>query len=126
MEARELRIGNFISDMHASDGGYWKVWELKKETCHYGLFTYKYENLKPIPLTIEWLEKFGFKLRNKEHYGTSYYMFLKEWSIRHKIKRGKDLFSLNMYSNYVKYIEYVHQLQNLYFALTGKELTIKD
>ena len=26
----------------------------------------------------------------------------------------------------IPHIKYVHQLQNLYFALTGEELTIKD
>lgn len=76
---------------------------------------------EPIKLTPDWVEnKFGF--HNDE------------------ITYTKDIIMLapcvggvNLYINTLTYgkvrdlkIEYVHQLQNLYFALTGKELTIKE
>ncbi len=55
---------------------------------------------KPIPLTEEWLVKFE--------------------------QKDLDLFILEIEVNWNIKIKYVHQLQNLYFALTGEELTIKE
>jgi hypothetical protein len=88
----------------------------------------------PIPITEEWLLKFGFtNIDNTNIYVKS----------MHKIGAEK-LKSLAVYideNNYTIAIvdyytgvektdllhldyEFVHQLQNLYFALTGEELTI--
>ena len=39
---------------------------------------------------------------------------------------GVILLCLENDSTYLRDIKYVHQLQNLYFALTGEELTIKQ
>lgn len=67
---------------------------------------------EPIPLTEEWLVKFGFK------------PLVKDWQIKglilHTRKRG---FVVN---KKIPIVKYVHQLQNLYFALTGEELTLKQ
>jgi len=66
----------------------------------------------PIPLNSEWLIQFGFK------------PFSKDWSkkgiIIHTRKRGYVL------RTSVPIIQHVHQLQNLFFALTGQELTINS
>jgi hypothetical protein len=73
----------------------------------------------PIPLTEEWLLKFGFVKNNNNQF------ILMEGGV--DILFNKDLngwtcdginFSINM-------TEHVHQLQNLYFALTGTELIQK-
>ncbi len=75
-------------------------------------FCDKIEIFEPIELTEEWLTKLGFK------------SFCKDWVcegiIIHTRKRGYILKSS------VPIIKSVHQLQNLYSALTGKELTIKQ
>ena len=70
----------------------------------------------PIPLTEEWLFKFGFKLV-ESHDDHLYYLEETDFSLNRSFQ----------FNNYYKRIElkYVHQLQNLYFALTGEELTIK-
>jgi len=75
------------------------------------------KEIDPIPLTEEWLIKFGFK-----NWGDKY-----TWSTKarggvivHKRKRGWVV-RKNM-----PIIEYVHQLQNIYFALTGKELKTNE
>jgi hypothetical protein len=77
----------------------------------------KIEDLNPIPLTEEWLLKFGFveyKTEDKHH------TFAKRsfnWNdgVLYVIGHG-----------YINHIKYVNQLQNLFFALTGEELTIKE
>jgi hypothetical protein len=72
-----------------------------------------------IPLTEEWLVKFGFKLPAYSWIGDKFH--LSEW----------DRYPLNwcvaMNKNnaiVVSKLKYVHQLQNLYFALTGEELEL--
>lgn len=74
-----------------------------------------YQPFKPIPLTEEWLLKFGFEekygyIKNGVHLNTDYSLFI------------EDEIGFN---EWTADCEYVHQLQNLYFALTGEELIIK-
>jgi hypothetical protein len=77
-----------------------------------------YERVKGIILTEEWLLNFGFEKNNNNQF------ILMKGSV--DILFNKDLngwtcdginFSINM-------TEHVHQLQNLYFALTGEELIL--
>jgi len=91
--------------------------------------------MQPIPITEEWLVKLGYK--STESYVTAYRLFYindgnfdGDFIVRFyrddidvapfsKIPvHGRDQFlSIS--------VQYVHQLQNLYFALTGEELTVK-
>lgn len=66
--------------------------------------------IDPIDITREWIISFGFKPFCKD--------FSKRGIIIHTRKRG---FVIN---KKIPIIKHVHQLQNLYFALTGEELTI--
>ena len=72
-----------------------------------------WDMIKPIPLTEEWLLKFGFKKDNNFTW-VNLEMELMQREDGFWIWLGADL-----------YLEHVHQLQNLYFALTGEELIIK-
>jgi hypothetical protein len=75
------------------------------------------EELKPIPLTEEWLLKFGFEKNiTTDLYPTFSYDIL-------NVNDG-IVYVLNY--GFVNHIKYIHQLQNLYFALTGEELQSKD
>jgi len=110
MKATELRIGNIISD-----GVIKTFWE---RGVHVGLGKcLKFEDLQPIPLTWGGLVKLGFK-RVKSRSGVA--LSYKKKGIRINISNSGNLYygKLSIYS--------VHQLQNLYFALTGTELEIKD
>jgi len=123
MEAKELRIGNYIDDertthvVYGVDNYYIKSYWLKdidRET----LYETKKEYIKPIPLTEEWLLKFGFEKNLKDL----------SWSLPNRVPLtfyfdGERL-SVKFYQGNEK--RYVHQLQNLYFALTNEELTIKQ
>jgi len=79
----------------------------------------KSSDISEIPLTKEWLLKFGF---DWDGYGE----FLKEGLLIdcEYTDKGKWAAMFNMIS--IPYeLEYVHQVQNLYFALYAEELTIK-
>ena len=86
-----------------------------------------FKQIAPIPLTEEWLVKFGFEL-NGEDYIIPNFIF----EIRKKLKSHSDVFVLFHDSNDMDEImesveiSHIHQLQNLYFALTNEELKIKN
>jgi hypothetical protein len=73
--------------------------------------------IKPIPLTEEWLLKFGFSKK------VDYLLQKRGFSICFE-KHG-DIFECFLESIGIE-IEYVHQLQNLYFALTNEELILTN
>ena len=76
---------------------------------------------EPIPLTGEWLLKFGFK----KDLGND--LYLESTSTSFFVWQNNRVELLDNKNNIcISYCEYVHQLQNLYFALTGEELTIKE
>jgi len=74
-------------------------------------------DIDPIPLTEEWLLKFGFvKHKTTDIYPTfAKQMFNWNDGILYIIGYG-----------FMNHIKHVHQLQNLYFALTGEELVVKE
>ncbi len=120
IQKQDLRIGNWISDVHASDTGMWQVTELKRHQCAYGKsLMSKYENLKPIPLTPEILEKYGFSCNINDNE----FIYNNHCEITLKVTDGKYWSCYEIKMDGFKYIEYLHQLQNLIFALTGEELT---
>jgi len=112
MEAKELRLLNWVQFEHNGSIKQRQVAELSLEESN------KFE---PIPLTEEWLLKFGFDGDQQEGWESTCgkCVYLQDWrdnDCRHVSNRGCC----------VMQIKYVNQLQNLYFALTGEELTIKE
>lgn len=121
MEAKELRIGNYYN--HHGEVVIVTPIVIK---CIYE--SSEIEWCEPIPLTEEWLKKLGFEEYSdalgkhglydlKPLQGFTYSIHSK------KVIIMQDGNSLSHKLN--KEILYVHQLQNIYFALTGNELTIK-
>jgi hypothetical protein len=93
---------------------------------YYGNVGQTIDKLNPIPLTPEWLNRFNIKFGEALGYGypfgdnSNLYLTKRifnavECSIM-ITSDGEEVFS---------HIKHVHQLQNIYFALTGKELEIK-
>ena len=116
MEAKELRIGNWY--MFADNEGicYRTIKEIKHN--EFG-FVSDFDGVnfgicKPIPLTEEWLLKFGFEITDNF-----------QTKDRFQTHKQDGIFWFE-YGYIVVELNYVHQLQNLYFALTGEELTIKN
>jgi len=103
MKANELRIGNWVR-LREHDAFI--------QIEQYQLCESELINLQPIPITEEWLVKSGASKQNGYQYRFLYGFLI--------IRNG-----ICFYKYYDLEIElnYVHQLQNLYFALTGEELT---
>ena len=114
MEAKELRIGNlfrFISTNYIEYVSDIKTNGLKTPVIN----NVSIKDTEPIPLTEEWLVKFGFKFLN----GYGFPMF------GNYLQKEDGIYWYNVNGNFID-IDHVHQLQNLYFALTNEELTIKQ
>lgn len=136
MEANELRIGNLVADYDCSPY-YFAVEQITKTTdgdvrVHYrnNSISVIASDAPPIPLTEEWLLKFGFVRDNDGIY------FLDAWQPIHGQRFviewvGGKILCRSHYQPYASdyamhFIKHIHQVQNLYHALTGEELTIKS
>jgi hypothetical protein len=103
LKASDCRYGNYIEY-----GG--SITQLnEREMCHFFRFP---ETYKPIPLTEKWLIGFNFNFKE---------LGFPELSVSHHLFGNKFYFHIQ---NYAKEIFFVHELQNLYFALTQRELTV--
>jgi hypothetical protein len=118
MKASELRIGNYY--MFADNDGI--VCRQVKEIKHnqFGLLSdydgVNFENCRPLNLTEDWLFKFGFK-------GTEGYYYDSEIGAI-EFYYEEEILVCDIYNYRNESVEYVHQLQNIFFALTNKELKI--
>ena len=120
MKARELRIGNLVEVFKDT---YYPIVGISIENAYVsnkmGVLHCSYIELEPIPLTEEWLVKFGFK---KEY--DNYWSHKKSYFEIDKDNEGLWINSVNGNEyHHGNGFNHVHQLQNLYFALTGEELT---
>lgn len=114
MKANELRIGNYYK-WYAEGNEYIYQVDAKDFTSD------NIKNFDPIPLTEEWLLKFGFK---SNPYNDTYYLeniYFEGCKLVFECNKTRGFTEL--WSDKFPLVEYVHQLQNLYFALTGEELT---
>lgn len=115
IQTKELRIGNYVSNMH---GEILKVSIVTENAIHskekYNIIGCPSSCINPIPLTEEWLIKFSYS-----NYPHGDALFLPG----HLIWKCNDLLIDDKNGIVLKY---VHQLQNLYFALTGIELQQKN
>jgi hypothetical protein len=120
MKANELRIGSWVKHPAA-------VWSHRTEVQGYGYVEFQWEehdwagiaectinleDVKPIPLTEEWMLKFGFEYSDLN--GDSGLWKIPPFQIYGKYNQFLYDYRLD--------VNYVHQLQNLYFALTYEEL----
>jgi hypothetical protein len=127
MKASELRLGNIISfrgNHICLDTNY----ELFKSLVDISRRNDK--RYKPIPLSEEWLLKFGFKQCGYEMLSWKHETLLPSFDLGGINWADFDepdyQFLTYKVGDEILRIDYVHQLQNLYFALTGEELTVKE
>jgi hypothetical protein len=128
MKARELRIGNWVEQFIKNEG----FSEIKVESDiirsveYHNDYGYDDDEIyyNSIPINDDWLIRFGFELE-----GLSY---VKNMKARMKLMFFDGFISqlsimqddkeISFASNH---LQYVHELQNLVFALTGEELKTK-
>jgi len=130
MNANELRIGNYVYDSNK---------ELNKQIAKSNFsnldYLIKLNIYQHIPITQDWLLKFGFKKQldyykiycnNIEMYTDQFRYYpiydtdVQESQIVFIQNESEGLNESN--SIFLRKTKYVHELQNLYFAITGKEL----
>jgi hypothetical protein len=116
MKASELRIGNWVSLIadgheHEPDNFCWLLED-------YDYYEDVMFNILPIPLTEEWLLRFGFYLVIVLDTKIYFHSAMNDIEIR----VDEDGFDLGTESVGLCTVKYVHQLQNIYFMLTNKEL----
>lgn len=82
-----------------------------------------FRNLKPITLTAEWFQRLGFK---EAYRSSTRVRFELPNYCRYDfdLSSNKILQGFLFFGNYIK-CNHLHQLQNIYFALTGEELKIE-
>lgn len=112
MTPEDFRLGNYVLHIESQ-----MLVEINLNIMQY------LDEYEPIPLTEEWMLKFGFENRNRNEYSKredkcpigisiDFYLEDKFWLFL----EGSE------YDHELQHIKHVHQLQNLYFALTNTEL----
>ena len=133
MNKRDLRVGNLVEiltsnkQINLPTGQFGTIEEIREEKVKIKLrnessdvvhiFNRKYDTIRPIKLTHEWMLKLGFEEIDNARY--------KHWNLQlvfHFDNSGHlESDDLPMYIFY----EYVHHIQNLYYDLTGDEFKMK-
>jgi hypothetical protein len=124
-EVQALRIGNWVNVEYFSgkiepkqvDG--YVFWHLMfpNDARH----TIENTALQYIPITHEWILKLGFKETKGKDENKIYIHRVHGKYVDVFENKGKFFSGYNGYAYALK-IDYVHQLQNLFFVITGKEL----
>lgn len=135
ISAKEIRIGNLVTvdneEYHPTIKGQplvveeiWLIGNSLLPKSNYGFtltngtdnYSQAEEFIQPIEITEEWLIKFGADCFQDGWYKIEFVPVVIRWNIYDKTVRALGYSFGN--------IKHLHQLQNLYFALTGKELTL--
>ena len=141
MKANELRLGNYVFYGAPINGGCVEVHSIKILTHRIDINGRPQSYFEPIPLTEEILFKCGFeKVKNKDKEDLREYIghtvqkaryaifdtdiFITKVDKRGLLHRSIDCDFMVLFYHKSIPIKYLHQLQNLYFALTGQELEI--
>lgn len=138
MEAKELRIGNLLQENNTETPV--QIESIIKIEEGYKLETSTIEGIKGrlanlpafalsgIPLTEEWLDKFGFEHYTKERHLVYSNPGFKGFTL-HRTDKESFYKMIHLWEEQSyrlsTHIKYVHQLQNLYLAVTGKELELR-
>ena len=122
INAKDLRLGNLI----LKNGKIYEITTLFFVDLHDGTVRENYNNsyvIEPIKLTEELLNKLGLNV-NKWFCENSYCVVEDKtgdtsygWCM--KVQNASHTKEIEF-----GYFKYVHELQNLYYALTGSELTV--
>lgn len=133
ISANELRVGNWITynPLSVDEGTEIVPLQISCVDKEVGVilddgFTncYTWDEILPIPITPEILEKCGFNSVSRNEDGTyNYWSKQMDASVDYE---DENLFRYRIHERVrTKSITSLHQLQNLYYALTGTELTYK-
>jgi len=123
VKTNELRVGNWVNlydDQNSQvtgltkNGRIWCVKETVSEEC-------AWDKVNAIQLTEEWLVKFGFERKERRqgwHLGYT--------TIWVGTNRKGKYFLYKKFGDTKRNITYVHQLQNLHYAMSNEELEFNE
>jgi len=118
MELKDLRLGNYIQDKSGNIKSVEALSSARGIEVEGGIPLDIYE---PVLLNCEWLLRLGFYACG------SSWLHISEYFSDFDVQLMDDLYFLNSdglpFSNG---FTYVHQLQNLYYAMTGSELIVES
>ena len=140
IKPKELRIGNYVNAFNKDANVVVDTVEEIQRTADGEFITTDngWVIVEPIPLTEEWLLKFGFTSQNNN---SNWYQlnnadnindesdYLNEIEFCVSVYQSSYIinqFNTGQMNHLVGKIKYVHELQNLYSTLTGDDLTIKE
>lgn len=130
LEVEQLKIGNHVFDKFREREVL--VWGIESNhdqiVVNYangsGVYTVDLKDVEPIPLTEEWLLKFGFK-----YYKDGIYQFWSKDVGIFQVMNCSDNngFGIRIWLNgtFGRTIYFLHDFQNLLFSLHGVELELK-
>jgi hypothetical protein len=144
IKATDLRIGNWVSIKNNYRDSFQNIQILNGDHLSHILNEHPEHVInytEPIPLTKEILEKCGFEKDNEQKFNGIIESYSLDIDVKGSNKntihfnlpgntriKNKELYNFGNYtvndhwgSNNFKYL---HQLQNLYYALTGEELNV--
>ncbi len=108
----ELREGNFV--FYSG-----QVLQLNQNNIDL-IYTRSNNTIEGVDINVNWLENFGFfYVTSTEDMYTFYLNGV-------KIQLADDHATVTIHNSGSKKIKYVHELQNIFFALTGSELELKE
>lgn len=130
IEVKQLRIGSLVMDR---GGKALRIdWMERDKVCQKMMLhgqevhplTEHFEYLQPIPLTEAWLEKLPFVQERK----IGMRKILKHINFdRLNIELcANNEVAIYVHDNLIGFKSNIHELQLLFFALTGQELTVKE
>lgn len=129
LKCTDLRIGNYVKRGNILC----EIAEIYEEAVYcydkYGEDSHTINVVEPIELTEEVLLKIGFK-KNVIYDSVIEYFPIDDNLARIFCTKEKQNFKIqivrkNITETIVKYIKYLHQLQNAYYILTNKEMKIE-
>lgn len=126
MKPTELRIGNWINTIEGP-AQVREITDYERLAAGTDKRVVDLQTAGPIPLTEEILLKAGFEKHYNEYHRTDQFT-RKDFKLILRSEKYEGYTPCShleyLYSKGER-LKYLHQLQNLYFALTGKELEIK-
>lgn len=122
-----LRVGNLLMDQ---EGRYGIVTEIRKDGFEWLPWPHLHEERRykvdrPVPITEEWLDKYAGPDESPKT-GEHTQVRTLGWPIFHRLTYLANG-EVRLYAPNTDYrsVKFVHQLQNLYFALTEVELPLE-
>ena len=131
MKIKDLNEGNYVKRKGEYSNMQIEYFEKKIiffKGYHYGRYL---AEIEPIQLSKEWLDKFGFTFNDykkgycgKDIKGSDFPLVTPE-NINHSGEGFRFVYEIGRVCKYIE-IKHVHQLQNLFYALTDEDLNIVE